>query len=144
MVEERLSVDLAAELVKAFGGMEAGRQPIFVIQGLTIHVNGGVVKTECSAATGEPPPFRHSVDYRCVRTRDATHYFGALQAACIKLMHEAWLNGTPELSSCYLLSEIESESGSLGHLFQRNDAWKTLVIPGKTPGTYRLNLPDAA
>ena len=60
----------------------------------------------------------------------------------MKLLFEAWENGTPELGGTYMLAEAECESDRFSDIFKGHPAWKTLIVFGGTTGTYRLNLPE--
>ena len=84
--------------------------------------------------------FRPSTDYRSVTFDGQTFHLTPLQAAAVRLLHEAHLNGTPELSGAYILEKIESKSRALSDIFKRCEAWNRLVIPGTTRGSYKLNL----
>ena len=83
--------------------------------------------------------FKPSTDYRSVTFGGQSIHNTPLQAAAVRLLHEAHLNGTPELSGAHILETIESGSRSLSVLFKRSRAWNTLVIPGATCGSYKLN-----
>jgi hypothetical protein len=85
--------------------------------------------------------FRHSEDFRSVYVGGRTYTFGPAQAHCVKLLHQAHENGTPDMCADYLLEQAECESSRLGHLFRHHPAWRTLIVFGPIRGTYRLNLP---
>jgi len=91
----------------------------------------------------EPSPesqeFKHSPDYASVIWRGQEYQFNEDQATCVRLLHEAWLEGTPYLSGHYLLTTIEGAVKMSG-LFRRHPAWKRLILMGDRKATYRLNL----
>ena len=97
----------------------------------------------CSSATLETSQqveeFRHSTDYASVIWRRHEYQFNKNQATCVRLLHEAWVEGTPYLSGHTLLSEIEGAVKMSG-LYRRHPAWKRLIVPGERQMTYRLNL----
>ena len=62
------------------------------------------------------------------------------QAHCLRLLHEAYLRGTPELRGDFLLEEAESKSSKMSDVFKRSPAWKTLIVQGERKGAYRLDL----
>jgi hypothetical protein len=93
----------------------------------------------------EQPEFTHSKDYRSVSWRGEQFSFSANQAAVIRELHEAWTNGTPELGHETLLQAVDKEAPPerLNVLFRGHPAWKTLIVDGKTKGSYRLALFDS-
>ena len=85
--------------------------------------------------------FQHSADYASVNWRGQAYQFNRNQATCVRLLHEAWLEGTPHLSGHYLLTTIEGAVKMSG-LFRDHPAWKELILPLTNPkASYRLNLP---
>ena len=97
----------------------------------------------CSPATLEPSPqveeFRHSPDYATVIWKGQAFYFNRHQAACVRLLHEGWMNGTELLGGDYLLGALGSAS-RMSDLFKRHPAWGSLIVPGERRATYRLKL----
>jgi len=83
---------------------------------------------------------RHSADYHSIRWRGEYYTLTHFQAASIKLLHEAYLNDTPDLSEQYIVTTIDSECKRMRDLFRNSPLWDTLVIPGKRKGLLRLNL----
>ena len=92
-----------------------------------------------SESSPEPQELEHSTDYTSVNWRGHEYQFNKNQATCVRLLHEAWLEGTPYLSGDYLLREIESAS-RLSDLFKRHPAWNHLILHGGPKGHYRLDL----
>ena len=74
------------------------------------------------------PEFKHSPDYR------------SYAAQAVQLLHEQYLNGTPEVGKDYILEELGTPSKRLRDIFQCCPRWKELIVPGEKRGTYRLNL----
>ncbi len=97
----------------------------------------------CPPATLEPSPqveeFRHSPDYATVIWKGQAFYFNRHQAACVRLLHEGWMNGTELLGGDYLLGALGSAS-RMSDLFKRHPAWGSLIVPGERRATYRLKL----
>ena len=85
--------------------------------------------------------FKHSPDYRSAIWREIRFNFSKNAAAAISILHEAALNGTPEVSADYVLAKIESSAARLRDVFDGTEAWGCLVIPGNTKGAVRLNAP---
>ena len=104
---------------------------------------------QASPETGSPPSsetslesqeFQHSTDYASVNWLGQQYQFNKNQATCVRLLHEAWLKGTPYLSGHYLFGEI-GRAVKMSGLFKHHPAWKELIVPlGKPKATYRLNL----
>ena len=92
-----------------------------------------------SETSSESQEFQHSTDYASVTWGGQQYQFNKNQATCVRLLHEAWLKGTPYLSSHTLLSEIESAS-RMSDLFKRHPAWNSLIVPGARKATYGLKL----
>jgi hypothetical protein len=85
------------------------------------------------------PPARHSRDYRSVHWFGSNYSFTATQAACIQTLWEAWAAGTPEIGQETILDQAGSESKRLVEIFKGHDAWKTMIVPGSTKGTFKLS-----
>ena len=92
-----------------------------------------------SETRSESQEFQHSPDYASVNWLGQQYQFNKKQATCVRLLHEAWFEGTPYLSGDYLLREIESAS-KMSDLFKRHPAWGSLIVPGERRATYRLKL----
>ena len=92
-----------------------------------------------SETSSESQEFQHSPDYASVNWRGQEYQFTKNQATCVRLLHEAWLEGTPYLSADYLLSEILSAS-RMSDLFKRHPAWGSLIVLGERRATYGLKL----
>jgi len=87
---------------------------------------------------------KHTPDYRSVNWRGEDLSFTPDQAIIIKALHEAYKNGTPDVGQRHLFKQADRQSDRLRDLFRSKhakDIWGRFVIPGKTRGTYRLNLP---
>ena len=84
--------------------------------------------------------FRHSPDYAMVVADGREYHLSPLRAAAVRVLHEAHLDGIPELRGQYILATIESGSRALSDLFKGSPAWGKLVVPGMTRGTYRLDI----
>src|SRR5207249_3433751 len=86
--------------------------------------------------------FRHSPDFRSVSWGDIDFKFTAKQAAIVQVLHGAWANGTPDVGGETLLDKVGSETKQLRDLFKDRPAWGTMIVPGKTKGSFRIALPD--
>ncbi len=92
--------------------------------------------------TGSDLPFNVSSDFRSI-TKDGKKYsLTTKQTGAIKVLCEAYLNGTPEISESHILERAGSKSersGALKDLFKRNkEAFDNLIVPGKRRGLYGL------
>ena len=89
----------------------------------------------------EPPAEARPVyapDYSSAAWAGDVFHFTPLQAAAVRLLHEAQRAGVPELRGATILEEIESRSRSLSDLFKNAPAWGRLVRKGSKRGSYRL------
>jgi hypothetical protein len=82
----------------------------------------------------------HSPDFRCINWYGTEYTFTPNQAAIVKILWEAWENGTPDVGQETLRAQAEVES-RIDRLFLGHAAWKNLIVPGKTRGTLRLQRP---
>jgi hypothetical protein len=95
-----------------------------------------------------PSPARHSPDFRSVHWYGTAYSFTKQQAACVKILWEAWENHTPDVGQDTILEEIDGAGNRLADLFRERDAgssqlrshpaWGPMICPGGTKGTYRL------
>jgi len=85
----------------------------------------------------------HSPDFRSVRWFGQKFKFTPMQAACIKLLYENWLNGTPVIGEQTILESVGSSSNHLRDVFEkkRHPAWGPMLRPARK-GTFRLAKPD--
>ena len=84
----------------------------------------------------------HSEDFRSVVWFGQSHTFTPTQAACVKILWEAWSNQTPELGQAHILETARSKAQRLQDLFAKHPAWKTMIVRGEKKGTFRLRSPD--
>ncbi len=85
-------------------------------------------------------PTRHSTDFRSVHWFGTDYAFTATQAAAIKLLWEAWEDGTPDVGQETLLEAAGSSGNRLRDVFKDNPAWQALVVSASR-GTFRLTEP---
>jgi hypothetical protein len=89
-------------------------------------------------ASSDPcPGFVHSPDYRMVQIAGATFSLGVFQAAVVKILHHAALQGNPWCSGVAILAEIECSTLRMSDLFKSKRGWRTL-IESNSRGMYRL------
>ena len=86
-------------------------------------------------------PIRYSPGFRSVRANDKTYGFSPQQATVVEILYRNWRNGTPDVAQQYLLARLGNEDGDLRDTFRRCEAWGELIVPGKSRGTLRLNVP---
>jgi hypothetical protein len=86
------------------------------------------------------PRFRHSPDFRSVNLDSQEYSLTGRQAQAVEFLYEMHKNRTPEVSQSLILERLESKYADLRYVFKNNSAWGTLVVPGRTKGTFRLNL----
>lgn len=80
----------------------------------------------------------HSPDFRSVNWYGTLHEFTPQQAACVKVLWEAWENGTPAVGDATTLEAADSKAERLGLVFRDHPAWGTMIVDGATKGTHRL------
>jgi hypothetical protein len=97
---------------------------------------------ECLAAAPAAAA-RHSIDFRSVCWHGREYSFTKNQAAVVRLLWEAWVNGTPEVGGDTLLVEAGCETRRLDHIFDagKHPAWGTMISQGTRQGSYRLAPP---
>ncbi len=84
-----------------------------------------------------------STDYRTVRWSGDTFTFTPTQAACVKVLIENSVQGTPSIGEQTILEHAESSQGRLSNVFQNGNhpAWGTMIVSGPTKGTFRIAAP---
>lgn len=100
---------------------------------------GGQVQ---SAILSDEKPARHSSDFRSVIWFGTPFSFTANQAACIKVLWDAWENGTPDVGDQTIIEAADASSLRLSVVFRDSPAWGTMIRPGHTKGTHRLSEPN--
>jgi hypothetical protein len=88
----------------------------------------------------------HSPDFRSVRWYGADYVFTPAQAAVVAVLWPAWESGTPDVGVKTIRKEAGLRGGRMAEVFRRGRkhhlAWKTMIVPGRTNGTYRLQEPS--
>jgi hypothetical protein len=113
-------------------------------------VNDALAQVDRTAYESQAPqgfehnPARHGLDFRSVYWFGAEYGFTGTQAACIKVLWQAWANKTPDVRQQALLDAADADTERLDHLFRDHPAWKAMIVPGTTKGTYRLAPPTSA
>jgi hypothetical protein len=87
------------------------------------------------------PPARHSSDFRSVHWYGTDYSFSPTQAACVRVLWEAWEDGIPDVGQAAILEAAGSETERLRSLFVSHAAWGVLIVVGAGKGTYRLAQP---
>lgn len=82
--------------------------------------------------------FRYSVDYRSVRLDGQTYPATAAQAAILRVLHDAWKDGCPDVGDEHLREVAGTTSDRIRDVFRTGDLWGNVVIRGGTAGTRRL------
>jgi len=100
---------------------------------------------EDTQMAGNPGEFRHSLDYRSVVAVDGrTFVLSPKQAEVISMLHQAFENGTPEVSNALVINEIfpNSKERKLKRLFRNNAAFGALIEIGAGRGLVRLKVSE--
>lgn len=83
----------------------------------------------------------YSPDCRSVRWFGSDYSFTPTQAAIVAELLRAWKQGTPDVGHETLLQKAGAETQRLADLFRNHLAWRTMIVPGSTKGTSRLQKP---
>lgn len=70
----------------------------------------------------------------------AGYHLTERQARVVEILYRALQNGTPEVSHREIMKMLGTPNSKLKDSFRGSAAWGTLVVPGSTRGTYRLNI----
>jgi hypothetical protein len=96
--------------------------------------------------TGGHPDFNTGDEYRSVVYKGTQFSLSPKQAEVIQMLHEAYINGTNEVTWARIVTEIAGESSKydrLSQLFRDPEgkkAYRALIAKGKRKDTFRLNL----
>src|SRR5206468_2309135 len=95
----------------------------------------------------EPAPeqeARHCPDFRSVYWFGKKYSFTQSQAVVVKMLWEAWENGTPDVGKDTLILRAGCESNRLSDVFSdrkgprhRHHAWGVMIVAGSTKGSFR-------
>ncbi len=85
---------------------------------------------------------KHSIDFRSVHWFGTDYSFTANQAAAVKILWQAWENGTPDIGGDTLAAEIDSESKRAQDIFKNHPAYGKMIRSGQSKGSYRLAAPN--
>lgn len=113
---------------------------------VTATVAGAPSQMREIAPVDSTEPFHHTPDFRSIRWGSKSFSFTEKQAACVRILFEAWQKGTPELNQVTILAAAESSLSDnavprLRDLFRRHLAWDVLIVKGQQKGCYRLSDP---
>lgn len=87
----------------------------------------------------QPRDFWHSDDYTEIRIGTIVYLQTKMQAAAIRVIHEAHLNGRIDVPGDRILKQIGSECTRMGELFRYSSAWTTVVVSPFRRGFYSLS-----
>ncbi len=107
------------------------------------HVTVGAMDHLRRAAWGsDASPARHGPDFRSVHWYGKDHSFTRNQAACVRVLWQAWEQDTPDVGDQKLIQVTDAgDKQRLRDVFKNNAAWGTMIIPGKYRDTRRLAEP---
>lgn len=85
--------------------------------------------TEAALPRAAAEPFVHASGYRYVELRSVGFSLSPTQARVIRCLHQAYMKGSPWVSTRDLLSAANSSSEKVAHIFRRHTAphWTTLI-----------------
>ena len=98
------------------------------------------------AAVASPMPAvfenSHSPDFASVRWNGHLYALAAKQRRVVKVLWDAFEQGSPCVSGDYLLEVAGAASPRVADLFKRSPAWESLIVRGSAfggpPGSYCL------
>lgn len=86
-------------------------------------------------------PCKHGRDFAAVVWFGKRYSFTRAQAAAVRLLWEAWEDGTCDVCKDTLMEEaVGSENRRIVDLFRDHPAWGVAIVEGDTKGTYRLKV----
>lgn len=85
----------------------------------------------------------HSPDFHSVNWFGTRYEFTGQQAACVRVLWEAWKTGCPAVGGVTVLEAAGSDAERLLLVFRDHPAWGTMIVPGERKGNYQLNAPAA-
>ena len=96
-------------------------------------------------------PLASTVEISEGRDRTRIHYgelglfwLDARQSRVVEELIDARLSaGSPDVSQAVLIQASGAKVHRLADVFRGSPAWNRLVVPGDTPGTYRVPAPDS-
>jgi hypothetical protein len=84
----------------------------------------------------------HANDFRSVRWYGTEYIFTPTQAACVRVLWDAWERGSPVVGQDLILETAGSTGARLRDVFDkgRHPAWETMIVSPRK-GAFRLNAP---
>ena len=99
----------------------------------------GPTEVEALALAARQDSFSHSDDYAHVRLRDDEFTLTEPQSTVIRILHEAFLRGAPDVRWTKIVAEIATSPPNMRDVFKTVEGWRNLVV-SRRRGSYRLNL----
>lgn len=85
----------------------------------------------------------HSSDFRSAHWFGTQYSFTPNQAACVKVLWKAWESGACDVGGETLLEAADASTNRVDVVFRNSLAWGTMIVRGRTKGSYRLIEPAA-
>ena len=107
----------------------------------SLHVtalNDNAAQSSLSLCIRESLRLSHSEDFRSVNWFGTPFTFTKTQAACVKVLWEAWIRDASELDQQTVLEAADAASTRLVDVFKRSPAWGVMIVRGSTQGAFRL------
>ncbi len=94
----------------------------FIVRlGAALRAKAKTAAEACSEGNTDPRT-AHSIDFASANWFGTLYEFTPAQAACVKVLWEAWEHGTPIIGEATIINETDGNS-ALRALFQGNRAW---------------------
>jgi len=85
--------------------------------------------------------FSKSGDYCSIKYKGVLYRLTPNQSKIVRMLHDAYLAGTPALRGDTLLAALEAETSRVRDSFKNSPLWGTLIVSNRSPrGTYQLKL----
>jgi hypothetical protein len=139
----RTSDGYVAEVAQDHPGIEIAQSELVVTAEERLRfeqANGIVPMSSSSQATADGVPFSHDATYSAITIDGRCFQLSAKRAAVVRLLHEAWLGGSPWMRDHMLLEQAGSYSARLVDLFKPVKGWRD-IIESDRKGNWRLRLP---
>ena len=104
----------------------------------------GIRWSEMTAALQRLPKGNFGIEGRRIHWKGKFFTISKNQAEAIQILYENFIAGTPEVHGNEIMRRIGIPTSRLRDSFRAGriqKLWGTLIVRGKTRGTYRLNLP---
>lgn len=108
-----------------------GRMPEIKYGAISVGDTGRRTDSDC-------PNFSPGFRSACIGGRE--YSFTKMQAKAMECLWIAYQQGAPDVPTEAILETLDTTQTRLRDLFREHPAWNTVLVPGRTKGTFRLKL----